>query len=131
LGGGTILLQNPPPVSYHLSPDDRINISGFQAIKSINLCFEEKTPLVEVVKKLEAIPDRMITVLTPASAVAGVIDRGDIVRAIADKHQLPIQESEIKRAREGVYPSYLPLNVIAAALEKSEPPKIGEPSLIS
>jgi predicted transcriptional regulator len=92
---------------------------------------EEKTPLVEVVKKLEAVPDRMITVLTPASAVAGVIDRGDIVRAIADKHQLPIQESEIKRAREGVYPSYLPLNVIAAALEKSEPPKIGEPSLIS
>jgi Zn-dependent protease len=92
---------------------------------------EEKTSLVEVVKKLETIPDRMITVLTPASALAGVIDRGDIVRAIADKHQLPIQESEIKRAREGVYPSYLPLNVIAAALENSEPPKIGEPSLIS
>jgi len=92
---------------------------------------EEKTPLVIVVRKLETIPDRMITVLTPASAVAGVIDRGDIVKAIADKHQLPIQELEIQRARGGIYPSYLPLNVIAAALEKSEPPKIGEPSLIS
>jgi Zn-dependent protease len=92
---------------------------------------EEKTPLVEVVRKLESSQDRMITVLTPASALAGVIDRGDLVKAIAVKYQLPLQETDIKRAREGVYPSYLPLNVIAAALDKSEPPKIGEPFLIS
>ncbi len=92
---------------------------------------EEKTPLVTVVQKLETIPDRMITVLTPASAVAGVIDRGDILKAIAIKYQIPLEETDIERAREGVYPSYLPLNVIAAALDKSEPPKIGEPSLMS
>ncbi|MDJ0546141.1 MAG: site-2 protease family protein, partial [Microcystis sp. M53601_WE4] len=92
---------------------------------------EEKTPLVTVVQKLETIPDRMITVLTPASALAGVIDRGDILKAIAIKYQLPLEETDIKRAREGVYPSYLPLNVIAAALDQSEPPKIGEPSLMS
>jgi len=92
---------------------------------------EEKTPLVTVVQKLETIQDPMITVLTPASAVAGVIDRGDILKAIAIKYQLPLEETDIKRAREGVYPSYLPLNVIAAALDKSERPKIGEPSLMS
>ncbi|CCI25747.1 site-2 protease family protein [Microcystis aeruginosa] len=92
---------------------------------------EEKTPLVTVVQKLETIQDPMLTVLTPASAVAGVIDRGDILKAIAIKYQIPLEETDIERAREGVYPSYLPLNVIAAALDKSERPKIGEPSLMS
>ena len=41
----------------------------------------EGTPLVEVINELEKISDTLITVLSPAGAVAGVIDRGDIVKA--------------------------------------------------
>ncbi|MEA5535339.1 site-2 protease family protein [Crocosphaera sp. XPORK-15E] len=79
---------------------------------------EEKTPLVRVIEQLEAISDRYLTVLSPAGAVAGIIDRGDVVKAIAEYHQLPIPESEIKRVKtEGTYPNYLQLPAIAKSLE--------------
>ncbi len=77
----------------------------------------EKTPLLNVIEKLEAINERYLTVLSPAGAVAGVIDRGDIVKAIATYHNLPIPETEIKRIKaEGTYPSYLQLPAIAKTL---------------
>ncbi|MEL4897894.1 site-2 protease family protein [Crocosphaera sp. Alani8] len=79
---------------------------------------EEKTPVVTVIKTLEAINEHSISVLSPAGAVAGIIDRGDIVRAIATHHQLPIAENEIQRIKdEGTYPSYLQLPAIAKTLD--------------
>ena len=79
---------------------------------------EEKTPIVTIIQKLEAINTRFITVLSPAGAVAGIVDRGDIVKAIATHHQLSISETEIKRIRdEGTYPTYLPLPAIAKTVE--------------
>jgi Zn-dependent protease len=78
----------------------------------------EKTPLVSVIEKLEEINESYITVLSPAGAVAGIIDRGDIVKAIATHHQLSIPETEIKRIKsEGTYPSYLELPAIAKTLQ--------------
>ena len=78
----------------------------------------EKTPVVTIIEKLEAINERYITVLSPAGAVAGIIDRGDIVKAIATYHQLPIAETEIKRIKEeGTYPNYLQLPAIAKTLD--------------
>ncbi|MDJ0662173.1 MAG: site-2 protease family protein [Crocosphaera sp.] len=78
----------------------------------------EKTPVVTIIEKLEAINERFITVLSPAGAVAGIIDRGDIVKAIATYHQLPIPESEIKQIKEeGTYPDYLQLPAIAKTLD--------------
>ena len=50
-------------------------------IPSVN----ETTALQAVIQDLEAQKLNRITVLTPADAVAGTIDRGDIVRAIAQK----------------------------------------------
>jgi CBS domain-containing protein len=77
---------------------------------------EEKTPLVEVIKSLEASQLNRLTVLSPAGTVAGVVDRGDIVRAVATKLKLPITETEIKRIKaEGSYPQGLQLPVIAQA----------------
>ena len=77
---------------------------------------EEKTPLVEVIKSLEASQLNRLTVLSPAGTVAGVIDRGDIVRAVATKLKLPITEAEIKRIKaEGSYPQGLQLPAIAQA----------------
>jgi Zn-dependent protease len=78
---------------------------------------QEKTPLVEVVNYLEAIKERQITVLSLAGAVAGTIDRGDLVRAIATKQNLPISDQEIKRIKaEGTYPAFLQLNAIAKGI---------------
>lgn len=77
---------------------------------------EEKTSLVEVINTLESRPLNRLTVLSPAGTVAGVIDRGDIVRAVATKLHLPITDAEIKRIKaEGSYPQALQLPAIAQA----------------
>ncbi len=77
---------------------------------------EENTPLVEVINQLETHKLPRITVLSRAGAVAGVTDRGDIVRALCQKLQLRISEAEIKRIKsEGTYPPGLQLPAIAKA----------------
>ncbi len=74
----------------------------------------ESTSLAEVINKLENDQLPSITVLSPAGAVAGVIDRGDIVRTLAQKLNLPISDGEIKQIKEdGSYPPGLQLGAIA------------------
>ncbi len=78
---------------------------------------EEKTPLVEAINRLEVDKLNSLTVLSPAGAVSGVIDRGDIVRAVAKKLNLPITDAEIKRIKaENTYPPELQLPAIVHAL---------------
>jgi len=78
----------------------------------------ENSNLVEIINQLERSGDRALTVLSPAAAVAGVIDRGDVVKAIVTQQGLPIPEAEIKRIKqEAVYPSYLPLANLAKSLD--------------
>ncbi|MDY7020688.1 MAG: site-2 protease family protein [Cyanobacteriota bacterium] len=74
----------------------------------------EQASLVEVINTMEEQKLSQITVLSPAGAVAGMIDRGDIVKAVLTKMKVPIPESEIKRIKsEGSYPLGLPLSSIA------------------
>ncbi|MFN6483057.1 MULTISPECIES: site-2 protease family protein [unclassified Nostoc] len=74
----------------------------------------ESTAIAEVINKLENEQLPRITVLSPAGAVAGVIDRGDIVRSLVQKLNLQITDAEIKRIKEeGSYPPGLQLGVIA------------------
>ncbi len=78
---------------------------------------EEKTSLVEVINSLEAGQVNRLTVLSPAGTVAGVIDRGDIVRTVSIKLNLPIPDTEIKRIKaEGSYPPGLQLPAIAQSV---------------
>ncbi|MGH7999664.1 MAG: CBS domain-containing protein, partial [Brasilonema sp.] len=78
----------------------------------------ESTPIVEVINKLENEQLPRITVLSPAGAVAGVIDRGDIVRELAQKLNLRITEAEIKRIKEErSYPPGLQLGIIAKSVQ--------------
>ncbi|MTJ31306.1 site-2 protease family protein [Aphanizomenon sp. UHCC 0183] len=78
----------------------------------------ESASLAEVIRKLETEQLSQITVLSPADAVAGVIDRGDIVQALAQKLNLPITAAEIKRIKEeGSFPPGLQLGVIAKSVE--------------
>ena len=82
---------------------------------------EEKTPLVEVIQTLEYHNEFCLTVLSPAGTVAGVIDRGDIVKAICVKQNLGISDSEIKQIKsEGTYPPELKLLAIAQAIQPLE-----------
>ncbi|NER82646.1 MAG: site-2 protease family protein [Leptolyngbya sp. SIO1D8] len=74
----------------------------------------ETTALAEVITALETQELSRIVVLTPADAVAGVIDRGEIVRALAQRMNLPISEAVIQRIKdEGEYPPGLKLSALA------------------
>jgi Zn-dependent protease len=78
----------------------------------------ESTAIAQVIKKLENEQLPRITVLTPAGAVAGLIDRGDVVKALAQKLSLRITDEEIKRIKqEGSYPPGLQLGVIAKSID--------------
>ncbi|MEL7316984.1 MAG: CBS domain-containing protein [Cyanobacteria bacterium J06559_3] len=77
----------------------------------------ETTPLAEVINLLENSQLARIVVLTPADAVAGVIDRGEIVQAIAAKMNLAISDVVIQQIKdEGEYPPGLKLPALAKSL---------------
>lgn len=74
----------------------------------------ESTSLAAVINKLEDEKLSRLTVLSPAGTVAGVIDRGDIMREVGQKLNLAITEDTIKRIKEeGSYPPGLQLGAIA------------------
>ena len=74
----------------------------------------ESTPLVEVIERLETQQLPRIVVLSPADAVAGIIDRGDIVRAVGAKLNKPFSDADIKRVKDdGSFPPTLQLGAIA------------------
>ncbi|BAY69525.1 site-2 protease family protein [Anabaena sp. FACHB-709] len=79
----------------------------------------ESTAIAGVINKLENEQLPRVTVLTPAGAVAGIIDRGDIVGALAQKLGLRMTDAEIKRIKEeGSYPPGLQLGVIAKSINQ-------------
>lgn len=74
----------------------------------------EQTPLPDVINALETAMLPRITVLTPADAVAGIVDRGDVVRALAERLGFSISENVIQRIKEeGKYPPGLQIPAIA------------------
>jgi Zn-dependent protease len=80
---------------------------------------KETTRLIDVIDQLEAEKLTRITVLSPAGAVAGVIDRGDTVRALAQKMDWTINETDIRRIKdEDSYPPALPLGTMAQTLKQ-------------
>ncbi len=81
----------------------------------------ETTPLSDVIDQLDAKELRSITVLSPAGAVSGMIDRGDIVRAVVEKLKVPVPDALINRIKEeGTYPPGLPLAAIAKSLNQGD-----------
>ena len=85
------------------------------------LTVPETASLLTVINHLESQATNQITVLSPAEAVAGVIDRGDIVRAVGQSLNVMIPEAEIKRIKsEGRYPPGLPLGEIAKKTDSSD-----------
>jgi Zn-dependent protease len=128
------LLETAPPQIYFAASDGRYR--GMVSINDLRLTersqwetqtlhsivhpltaiptVTESTSLADVINKLENEQLPRITVLSPAGAVAGVIDRGDVVQVLAQKLNLRITDAEIKQIKEeGSYPPGLQLGVIA------------------
>ncbi|XGV98484.1 MAG: site-2 protease family protein [Leptolyngbya sp. BL-A-14] len=83
---------------------------------------DEATSLVTVIQKMEAEQLKRLTVLSPAGAVAGVIDRGDVVRALTQKMKIQVSETLIKQIKdEGIYPPGFQLGAIAQAAAEASP----------
>ena len=77
---------------------------------------QESTALVDVIRLMETQELPRVTVLSPAGAISGVIDRGDVMRSLSKKMNLPISDAAIKQIKdEGIYPPGLPLGAIAKA----------------
>jgi Zn-dependent protease len=131
-----LLLENRP-IAFFAASDGRYrglvrpeDLSGIersqwetQTVQSIVLpltavaTVDESTPLVQVITLLEEQRLPRITVLSPAGAVAGVVDRGDTVRALAQKLNQPFSEADIRRIKdEGSYPPSFQLPAIARTL---------------
>ncbi|ERN41059.1 Zn-dependent protease [Rubidibacter lacunae KORDI 51-2] len=76
----------------------------------------EKATLADVVLALDATTDPHITVLSPAGTLAGTIDRGDVVRAIADAGGWSASPEDIARIQaERAFPPTLKLVALARA----------------
>ncbi|NET73451.1 MAG: site-2 protease family protein [Sphaerospermopsis sp. SIO1G2] len=91
-------------------------VHSLDSIPTVN----ESTPLAEVISKLEDEQLIQVTILSPAGAVAGIIDRGDTVKCLAQKLNLRISEAEIKRIKkEGSFSPSLQLGVIAKSIKES------------
>ncbi|WP_110987155.1 site-2 protease family protein [Acaryochloris thomasi] len=94
----------------------RQSISRFLPVAQEHVV-QEQTPLLEVIKHLERSRLRQITVLTSAGYVAGVIDRGDVVNAVARQLKVPLSEGQIQQIKlQGIYPQQLPLVAIAQTI---------------
>jgi Zn-dependent protease len=70
----------------------------------------EETNLATIICLLETLEDNFVTVLSPAGAVAGVIDRALIIQAIAKEYDMEIPAADIQKLRnERVYPKSFPI----------------------
>jgi Zn-dependent protease/CBS domain-containing protein len=82
---------------------------------------QESTSLMDVIRLMESQKLPRVTVLSPAGAIAGVIDRGDIVRSLSQKMNMRVSEDAIAQIKaEGSYPVGLQLDAIVQATAKDE-----------
>jgi CBS domain-containing protein len=66
---------------------------------------ELKAKIAEVIQLLESKQIKQVTVFSAVGSVAGVIDRGDVIRALARKMRWPIPEAYIQQVKaEGKFP---------------------------
>ena len=80
----------------------------------------ENTPLTEAIELIEQQNLDRLTVLTPADSVAGTIDRGDVVRAVAKQMNFRVPEAIIQRIKEEkAYPAGLQIAAIAQSIKQA------------
>ncbi|WP_071517302.1 site-2 protease family protein [Geitlerinema sp. PCC 9228] len=81
----------------------------------------EQTPLYAIINTMETHNLNWITVLSPADAVSGIIDKGDVVLGLAQHMNMLVPETEIKRIKEeGTYPQGFQLAAIAQSVAEKD-----------
>ncbi|MFM2432618.1 MAG: hypothetical protein RLZZ511_3832 [Cyanobacteriota bacterium] len=79
---------------------------------------KETTSMVDLLRLMEEQSLSKITVLSPAGAVAGVIDCGDIFRAVATQMGFQVSEAAVRQVKEaGEFPAGMQLNAIAQSIK--------------
>ncbi len=82
---------------------------------------QETTGMVELIRLMDDQSLSKITVLTPAGAVAGVIDRGDIFRAVGQQLGLTVSDDAVRQVKEaGEFPAGFQLGAIAQSIQGLE-----------
>ncbi|BAC08856.1 tll1304 [Thermosynechococcus vestitus BP-1] len=138
-----LLLSDRQPTGYFVATDGRYcGYLDSQALNHVERSRWEVTPVAELAVPLRAIAtvkesdslaktictleeqqQRFITVLTPADAVAGVIDRGDILVALAKRLHWQLGKQDIQRLKqERHYPPELQLLELAKTALQFEGP---------
>ena len=80
----------------------------------------ESTPLADIIHQLDIEELSHVTVLSPADAVAGVIDRTDITRLVAQQLNLPLSPETVQYIQDTQhYPPGLQLSQIAKTIAYS------------
>jgi Zn-dependent protease/CBS domain-containing protein len=88
----------------------------------------ESASLATTILALEDQDIRRITVLSPAGAVAGIIDRGDVLRCVAQRLGIPFAGALVRRIKEeGTFPPELQLPAIARAIQPDPPQSLVSP----
>ncbi|MEE3717170.1 site-2 protease family protein [Tumidithrix elongata RA019] len=78
---------------------------------------ELKTKIPSVINLLEEKKARYLPVLSQVGSVAGIVDRGDVIRALSRKFNWKIPEAYIQNIKkEGKFPPELPLADISAQI---------------
>ncbi len=133
-----VLMADSPPPIYFAASDGRyrgavsvddlrsIERSQWEALRVKDIAHpltdipsaRESAPIAEVINRLDEEQLQRLTILTPADAVAGTVDRGDIVRALAQKINLKVPEELIQHIKEeGAYPPGLKLSALAKSID--------------
>ncbi|QYO64213.1 CBS domain-containing protein [Leptolyngbya sp. 7M] len=130
----TYLTDDPDSVIYYAETSGRYvglvqvealrsierSLWDFQTVQAIVQPLEElptvneSTSLAQVIDQLETEQVPRLSVLSSAGAVVGVIDRADVVRALATKLRLLVPETVIQQIKtESQFPDNLQLQGVA------------------
>lgn len=113
--------------SIERSQWDQLTVMALtNALDDVPTCTESNS-LAEIIVQLESQACRYMTVLSPAGAVAGVIDRGDIFQALAQSLNWVVLAPDLKQIKQShQYPPSLQLRKLAeTALQNQAPAHLG------
>ena len=79
---------------------------------------KENTSLLDVVDQMESAELRELTVLSPAGAIAGLIERSEIVKGVMTRMEITLPDVELEKIQQSQeYPSFMPLPKIVESIK--------------
>ncbi len=93
----------------------------------------ESTSLAEIIIQIEKFALAYLTVLSPAGAVVGVVDRGDVLQALGKSLNWPMATPDLAQLKKSKQfpPSLQLLNLAQTALQSQSKPSDSSPATIT